>query len=165
MHMYRCIHLRLQFLSWINKTKKLNACLFHSLGILKWIACLEELLEWERQKSKENNCKICLLKKCLMHTFEVQIILSSVYIVVNQGGGAPASIVHMLWFYVICAMKETHKGNDDSTRQEVFLEEMMFEWVFIKASVVLTNESSIDWGEFISGRRTSLYNKVAFGRL
>lgn len=62
-------------------------------------------------------------------------------------------------------MKETHKGIDDSTRQEVFLEEMMFEWVFIKASVVLTDESSIDWGEFISGRRTSLYNKVAFGRL
>lgn len=76
-----------------------------------------------------------------MHTFEVQIILSSVSVTVNQRGGAPASLAHVLWFYVIWSMKETHKGIDDSTRQEGFLEDMMFEWMFIKALEVLTEES------------------------
>lgn len=38
-------------------------------------------------------------------------------------------------------MVEMHKGCDDSTRQEGFLEEMVFEQVFIKASVVLRGEN------------------------
>ena len=40
--------------------------------------------------------------------------------------------------YVICAMREMHKGSDDSSRQEDFLEEMMSEQVFLKLSIELS---------------------------
>lgn len=62
----------------------------------------------------------------------MQIKLRSLCVAVNQRGGAPASVEHMLWSYVICAMREMHKRPDESARQEDCLEEMMFEQVFIK---------------------------------
>lgn len=83
------------------------------------------------------------------------IILTSLCVVVNQRGGAPASVRHMLWSYVICAMREMHK-EPDSSRQEDFLEEMMSEQVFVKLSIVLS-------GVCVSGGKTCMCNKSALG--
>lgn len=86
----------------------------------------------------------------------MRIILTSLCVGVNQRGDAPASVGHMLWSYVICAMREMHKGPDDSSRQENFLEEIMSEQVFIKLSIVLS-------GVCVSGGKTCMCNKSALG--
>lgn len=86
----------------------------------------------------------------------MQIILRSLCVVVNQRGGVPASVGHMLWSYVICAMREMRKRPDESARQEDCLEEMMSEQVFIKLSVVLS-------GVCVSGGKTCMCNKSALG--
>lgn len=86
----------------------------------------------------------------------MQIILTSLCVGVNQRGGAPACVGHMLWSYVICAMREMHKGPDDSSRQEDFLEEIMSEQVFIKLPIVLS-------GVCVSGGKSCMCNKSALG--
>ena len=69
----------------------------------------------------------------------MRIILTSLCVGVNQRGDAPASVGHMLWSYVICAMREMHKGPDDSSRQENFLDEIMSEQVH-------KTINSVEWG-------------------
>lgn len=84
-----------------------------------------------RETEKKEIIANLFIKEMFDICFLGAVILSYLYVFVTRRGGTLAAIGHMLWSYVIRTMKEMHKGLD-STRQEAFLEEMMFEQVFIK---------------------------------